>query len=251
VHLLFVNVDSFPPIPLKLSLWEKLAHAKRFLQNSCLDAGAKPHHARAKPFSPARLWSEQPCRSLPEWFRDLTRPSVAVFVGVPFHLECSVVPSLGLSLCPISQKLNCNRHCVILARFQKFCRMAGADSACMPFAMTGCSGDTLKMRKMTGAIFGSCFKQVEKCQRHSCGSQIRTFNVIHVVHKSEHTSLSKMQMTLPESANSVIFLFLFGPNSSPWALAKGRKPWECRKSAWRDVMCKTDKKGFVDTNVPM
>jgi len=35
-----------------------------------------------------------------------------------------------------------------------------------------------------------------------------------------HSTPSKMQMTLPESANSVIsFLSLLGPNSSPWALA--------------------------------
>jgi len=44
-----------------------------------------------------------------------------------------------------------NRCCVILAKFQKFCRSAGADSACELFAMTCCSGDILKMSKMTGA----------------------------------------------------------------------------------------------------
>jgi len=52
---------------------------------------------------------------------------------------------------PISQKLNCCGYCVILAKFQNFYCWSSTSSTCELFAMTGCSGDILKISKMTGA----------------------------------------------------------------------------------------------------
>jgi len=69
---------------------------------------------------------------------------------------------------------------VMLARFQKFHCRAGAHSMCELFAMTGCSGDILKTRKMTGAekelelqTGGENVKDIVcHTTAASCGSQI-------------------------------------------------------------------------------
>jgi len=107
------------------------------------------------------------------------RASLRVFL---FALSLGL---LGLSLCgPISQNSHCCGQSVILARFLKFCCRASAGSACELFAMTGCSGNILKMRKMTEAK-----KELEL--------QTGRDNVkdIHVVHKSEHSMHNSKQHT--------------------------------------------------------
>jgi len=154
------------------------------------------------------------------------------------HVQMEV--SLGLSLvAPISQNSNWDELChfckiskVPLQGRCQFCVRA----ICNDRLQQGCSQNKQNGRSQTTARTSVGQR---KCQRHSCGSQIRTHNVkrhclSHIScfmwftnpnrHKQRHThctTLSKTQMTLLELANSVISFsfFVFGPNSSPWALA--------------------------------
>jgi len=102
------------------------------------------------------------------------------------------------------------------------------------FAVTGCSRDVLKMRKKTRAEQQFVLQLGEKCQKHhlphiSCFMWFTSSNPDiqrHVVHKSEHTSCNSKHDTNDNSGECIelqtpwfLLLFLFGPNSSPWALA--------------------------------
>jgi len=76
--------------------------------------------------------------------------------------------------------------------------------------MTGCNGDILKIRKMTGAKQQLALQIGEKMPKtlfEMSKTSFVTQQLFHVVHESKFKH------------HDFFFLFLFGPNSSPWALA--------------------------------